>query len=171
MVRLCDGLAHRRLLYPRPLLTVPSLLVIDIAEGNRSDSLVLGRFYPIVIENEDELAEVEAFLSQERPEAVPPDLLDWRPSRLVSDQVLVCRYDPPLGGWPWAMLCRWPTGFQKAAIGEHVSMARGCYTMDLFHDPESLETGIIALLGQLERQHGARVKLLAADTLPTRGLA
>jgi hypothetical protein len=97
---LCDCFARRRLLYPRPLSTAPSLLVIDIAEETRSESLALGRYYPIVLETDDELEELEAFLAKERDDIAVPDLLDWRPFQLVSSEVLVCRYDPQVPGWP-----------------------------------------------------------------------
>jgi hypothetical protein len=35
--------------------------------------------------------------------------------------------------------------------------------MDLFTDADSLDEAVTTLLGQLERQHGAKVRLIAGD--------
>ena len=96
MYRLSDNLAKKRLLYPSPLISAPSVLVIDVPPLNRGTALPLGRYYPIILQTEDECAEIERFLIASRQEPVRPDIFDLRPSQLRSDNVLISRYNPPL---------------------------------------------------------------------------
>ena len=113
MYRLSDDLAKRRLLYPSPLISAPSVLVIDLPVSNRGAGLPLGRYYPIILETDDECAEIERFLNAPRRAAVRSDILDLRPSQLRSDNVLISRYDPPVAGWPWLSVCRWPDSSRR----------------------------------------------------------
>jgi len=169
MVRLSDGLARRRTVYRRPLSTVPDVMVIDIDEPYRSPSLPLGRYYPIVVEHQDELAELERFLATERAVLVTPDLLDRRPSRIVTDQVLACRFAPPAAGWPWLTVFRWPPDFQQAAEREGVTMARGCYTIELSERDIDDQLSTTAVLEQLARRHRMKVQMLSPDWSWTEG--
>lgn len=163
MIRLADGLARRRIVYPRLLPTVPDVMVIHVDEAYRSPSLTLGRYYPIVIENEVERGELERFLAAERVEAVAPDLLDMRPSRIVSDEVLARRFAPPAAGWPWLTVFRWPPDFQQAAEREGVSMARGCYTTELSERDIDDQLSTTAVLEELAKRHNAKIRMLSAE--------
>jgi hypothetical protein len=48
-----DWLARRRY-YRAPIVTVPSVLVIDVPPARRGPGLPLGRYYPIIVETEFE---------------------------------------------------------------------------------------------------------------------
>ncbi|MDE1918833.1 MAG: hypothetical protein KGH96_22515 [Sphingomonadales bacterium] len=106
-----DHLAAKRRLYHRPTPVMPDVLMIDIPAALVSDSLPLGRFYPIILEAAQELNEMEAFLHASRSSLVRPDLFDRRPSAIESRCVLIARYTPPAPGWPWLLLCRWPSAY------------------------------------------------------------
>src|SRR5258706_8128423 len=101
MVRLSDSLARRRLLYPRPLATLPDLLVIDVPARFAHPSLSLGRYYGIMIETAAEQEEIDAFLAADRDALVPPSLLDRRPSALATARITMVEYAPPAPTWPW----------------------------------------------------------------------
>lgn len=171
MIRLVDRLARRRLLYRAPIPGGPDVLVIEMPPEMRGVGLPLGRFYPIIVENADEFAELDRFLEAVRAQAIAPSLLDHRPSALRSPHVVITRYDPPQVGWPWVSICRWPDGFTQAAAAQGLAMARGGYTMEMFEDPGSLEAHSEALLQSLAARHGVSVQLIAADALPAAGRA
>ena len=171
MYPLSEHLARRRLLYPSPLISAPSVLVIDLPAAHRGPRLPLGRYYPIIIETDAEETEVERFLAAPRQAPVVPDILDRRPSALWTDHVLVSRYDPPSEGWPWLSVCRWPDSLTSVGAAHGVEMARGCYTMEMFTDVEALEEHSLALIRSLGTQHEISVRLISADTLPAGGNA
>lgn len=149
MYRLSDDLAKAKLLYPSPLITAPSVLVIDVPPVNRGSGLALNRYYPIVLETDQEIDEMEHFVSQPRREPVPPDLFDLRPSQIRSDHVLIVRYEPPMTGSPWLLICRWPNDRRVAHPFFDVSLARGCYTMDMFCSETELDARQVELLNSL----------------------
>lgn len=171
MYRLCDDLARKRLFYPSPLISAPSVLVIDVPPLNRGTALPLGRYYPIILETDDERAEIECFLAAPRQEAVLPDIFDLRPSQLRSDNVLISRYDPPISGWPWLSVCRWPDRFAAAAVSPGVAMARSCYTMELFNSAAELDESQIEIVASLGDRHEIELRLLTAGTMPMAGRA
>lgn len=149
-MRLVEGVARRRLRYPRPLPTMPDLLVIDVPPVFAARRLPLGRYYPVIIETDDEWREWEAFIAGERDRPVAPDLLDRRPSRLVCDDIGFVHYDPPVSGWPWILLCRWPPGHVALIPRAAEDFSRAAYTIEIFPDPTSradATAGLIAALG------------------------
>lgn len=163
--------AVRRKLYPSPLPTTPSVMVIDVALRFRGEHLPLGRYYPIIVETNAEREELERHLEDEEGAGFPPDLLDHRASNLVSDRILISRFDPPAPGWPWVSVTRWPDSFRDAAADHGVSMARGCYTMELFLSDEALEAHSAMLLDGLGSHYPINVRLLSPDTLGAAGRA
>ena len=171
MYRLSENLARRRLLYPSPLISAPSVLVIDIPPSARGADLALGRYYAIVLETDTERAELERFLCEPRRGPVPPDILDHRLSALVSDHLLISSYDPPAKGWPWLMVCRWPESLTAGVAAAETSMARGCYTMELFDSREAMEESSLQVIQTLGAEHEIAVRLLAADRMPATGHA
>ncbi len=149
-MRLVDDLAARRLLYPRPLPTMPDLLVIDIPPIYVGPGLPLGRYYPVILETEAEHAEMIAFLEQERPVPVPPALLDRRLSGLRAKDIVFARYLPTCFSWPWLLLCRWPAEHVAIVPQDPDHFARGVYTIDLFEtaaDLEEAEARLLDILG------------------------
>jgi hypothetical protein len=169
--RLVDDLAEARMLYPSPLITAPSVLVIDIPAGHRGGGLCLGRYYPIIIETEAERDELEGFLAAPRVSPVPPDLLDHRPSNLWSPTILISRYEPPQAGWPWLSIVRWPDSFTEAARSRDLPMARGCYTMDMFEQAHEVDQHHMAMLDSLTAQFPIDVRALSAERVAPGGTA
>jgi hypothetical protein len=170
--RLSRHLAARRLLYRSSTIAAPSALVIDIPPALRGDGLALGRYYAIILETESEWRELEDFLDTPRDVPVPPDLLDHRPSALRSDNVFISRYEPPEEGWPWLLVCRWPECY--AAVAREMSdgsMARGCYTTELFGTSEELDAHSLVLLQSLGKSHELSIRLIAGNALPPAGNA
>jgi len=149
MYALTDDLARRRILYPRPLPTLPDILVIDVPPRFAHASLPLGRFYPILIETEAELLDVEAYLARSRAAPVQPDLLDQRPSQVAVDRIIFAAYAPAGTGWPHVLLCHWPARFVQAAA-DSAMFARRAYTTEMFDSAEQLtsaSTRLLAVLG------------------------
>lgn len=131
-MRLSDEIAARRLLYSRPVVTAPALLVIDIPGRYRGPGLALGRYYPVIIETDEELDEFEAFLDADRVDPGSPDLLDRRPSRRAASAITFFEYAPPEPGWPWLLLCHWPRDYTERVRGDPTLLARGAYTTETF---------------------------------------
>ncbi len=149
-MRLTDDLAARRMLYGRPLATMPDVLLIDISPGYASPNLPLGRFYPVIIETAAEYAEMEAFLDRDRPRPVVPDLLDRRPSALRGDDIVFARYAPSGPDWPWLLLCHWPADYTAMAPRDGDYFARGAYTSEVFETVDDLadaEAHLLEVLG------------------------
>ncbi len=149
-MRLADDLARRRVIYPRPLPTLPDIVLIDLSPRFRSPSLPLGRYYPVIVETDRERVEWDAFLDAERPAPVAPDLLDRRPSALATARISFAHYDPPAPGWPWILLCHWPDD-HVAIVGTAGDLfARRAYTIELATDPAArttMQDGLFAALG------------------------
>lgn len=149
-MRLSDHLAARWHLYPRPLATMPDVLLIDIPSDLASPSLPLGCYYPVIIETDAEAREIQAFLNQNRSRLVTPDLLDRRPSALRGDDIVFARYAPPYSGWPWLLLCRWPEAYAALVPRHDDHLARGAYTSECFETVDALletEQRLFATLG------------------------
>ena len=139
------------MLYSRPVATMPDILVLDIPARFASPTLPLGRYYPIVIENDAELRELEDFVTAERPGLVVPDLLARRTSALVSIGIIFCRYRPPSLYWPWVLLCRWPEKYTAMVPPCDDHFARESYTIELFGsvvDLDAAEQVLLKTLGE-----------------------
>ncbi len=172
MYRLSQTLARERMLYASPMIAAPSVMLIDMPVRNRGERLALGRYYAIILETDQERAELDRFLDEPRSTAVAPDLLDRRPSAMFSDNVLISRYEPPEEGWPWVLVCRWPEPYSRVARDTPgCDMARGCYTMEVFEHSEDLEEHSIALLEQLGTQGRLSIRMLTPQSLSRSGTA
>jgi hypothetical protein len=156
-VRLVDDLAACRLFYSRPLPTLPDVLLIDIPAAYASPSLPLGRYYPVILETDTESREMAAFLDAERPAMVVPDLFDYRPSALMTDDIVFARYAPPLAGWPWLLLCRWPVDYTALVPQRGDYFARGAYTSETFETVEELAQIEVRLLDTLGSHRPVRM--------------
>jgi len=163
MVSLAATLARRRIYYPRPVASLPDILMIDIPRRFASKRLPSGRFYPIMLETIDEQSEVEAFLAEERASVVPPDLLDERPSTFAREHLTIAHYAPSKTGWPFMQLCQWPAEFAARAANKSRMFARGVYTFELFHDRKRLEEATRVLLASLDRRHALHVETVFPD--------
>ena len=155
-MRLVDDLAARRILYGRPLATLPDVLLIDIPPAYAAASLPLGRYYPVILETDAEYAEMAAFLAMDRFQPVVPDLFDHRISALLADDIVVARYAPPRPEWPWLMLCRWPADYAVMVPQPEDYFARGAYTSEAFEKLEDLvqaEVRLIEMLGSHRPVH------------------
>ncbi|MBV2149901.1 hypothetical protein KRZ98_16780 [Sphingobium sp. AS12] len=156
-MRLTDQLAARRRLYSLPLITAPALMVIDIPAPFGSRSLALGRYYPVIIETNDELTEFESFLDADRPNLVAPDLLDHRPSNREASAITFFELAPPAPGWPWLLLCHWPRPYASLAGTDPNLLARGAYTTETFLDRGDLLTETARFIDMLGRDVELRV--------------
>jgi len=163
MVSLAATIARRRIYYPRPLASLPDILMIDIPRRFATRSLALGRFYPIMVETVEEQSEVEAFLAAERDTMVPSDLLDDRPSTLSREHLTIAHYGPSQSGWPFIQLCQWPAEFAARASTEDRMFARGSYTFELFRGRKRLEAATRVLLASLEQRHALHVETVFPD--------
>lgn len=155
-MRLVDDLAARRILYGRPLATMPDVLLIDIPPAYAAPNLPLGRYYPVILETDAEYAEMTAFLAKDRSRPVVPDLFDRRPSALLADDIVIARYAPPRPEWPWLMLCRWPEDYAVMVPQQGDYFARGAYTSEAFETLEDLtkaEARLIETLGSHRLVH------------------
>lgn len=145
-MRLTDDLAERRRLYARPAITAPAMMVIDIPRHLAGDDLPLGRYYPVILETDEELVEFEEFLNLERPDLVVPDILATRPGLLHTAAIAMFEYVPPEPGWPWVLLVHWPQAYAEQAAHDPEMMARGAYTMDLFLSRADLLAAVAILV-------------------------
>lgn len=162
MVSLNTELARCRVFYPRPILAMPDILMIDIPAELREPSLPLGRYCPILVETAAEQRELETYLEEEHEQPCPPDPFASRPSTLPNDHIMVAHYGPPIEGWPYVILCRWPPDLTTAA--EELRMfARHTYTIELFDDREQLEAASDRLLALLRRRGRVRVEIIPPD--------
>lgn len=157
-MRLIHDLAARRILYRRPIATMPDILVIDIPPRHAAPSLPLGRYYPIILETLSERDEIEAFLTAERPFPVVPDLFDRRPSALNCGDIIFSRYAAPTPDWPILLLCHWPSNFTAMVPPASDSFARGCYTTEMFDNIDALDLAEHRLLTTLGRHQPLIVK-------------
>lgn len=148
-MRLSDDLAATSFCYDRPLPTLPDILLIDVPARYASDSLPLGRFYPIMVETQAEWSELTSFLHRPRPALIAPDLLDRRPTACLSETILIARYAPPAPTWPWVLLCCWPAA-HTALAPESDFFARQTYTVEVFWTLEALQTTERNLLETLD---------------------
>lgn len=130
-MKLIDGLAAGRRLYPRLRSDLPDIMLIDVPSVYASPSLPLGRYYPVMIETPLEAVEFERFLQSERPFPIVPDLLNHRPSMLQGQEIMLCHYDIADENWPFILLVKWPA--YCTALAPHGDMfARNAYTFELF---------------------------------------
>lgn len=149
MIRLTDTLAQRRILYPRPIATLPDIMILDIPGAFAGPTLPLGHYYPIILETEAELRELVDYLDAPRPAVIVPDLLDRRPTALCASQITLAHYAPPNPGWPYLLLCHWPRAYTRLVPPSTDMFARGSYTMELLHTSPQLEHQSLMLLETL----------------------
>jgi hypothetical protein len=166
MVSLAATLARRRIYYPRPVATLPDILMIDVPRRFAGNRLPLGRFWPVMVETIEEQSELEAFLEEERASLVSPGLLDERPSTMPRTHLTIAHYRPAEAGWPFVQLCQWPAEFAARTSSEERMFARGAYTFELFPGRDSLEKATRILLASLDRQHSPHVEIVFPDWAP-----
>jgi hypothetical protein len=153
-MRLSDDLAANRRLYAAPMIFAPTVMVIDIPPRQAGSGLALGRYYIVMIETDEELAEFEAFLAEDRDAARPPDLLDRRPSCREAGAITSFEFAPPASDWPWILLCHWPRQLARTFVADPEALARGAYTMEAFHSRDALRAALqahVALFGDLAK--------------------
>jgi len=160
-MRLIDDLAATHLFYSPPVPTLPTVLLIDVPARYASPNLPFGRYYPIIVESQDELRELMAYLQQDRPAMIAPSILDHRPSALQASDISLCRYEPPVTGWPWLLLCHWPAPFTQMVPSPHDDFARQAYTTELFLTQGALEDMQLRLLDSLGALHAVNVRLIS----------
>ena len=165
MYSLDQDLARRRRLYPRPLLTLPDVMLIDIPDQFAGVSLPLGRYYPIIVETERERGELDRYLAADRPAPIVPDLFDHRPSQLSAERITIATYDPPDPSWPFLLLCHWQPLY-TGMVTDNRFFARGAYTSELFATLEELTASAERLLSVLGTGAALNVTLLAHHTAP-----
>jgi hypothetical protein len=166
MISLAATLARRRIYYPRPVATLPDILMIDVPRRFPSERLALGRYWLIMVETIDEQSEIESFLEMERDSVVLPDLLDERPSRMPTKHLTIAHYRPSEPRWPYVQLCEWPADFTAKAPDKNRMFKRGAYTFELFRDRERLEKATKILLASLDRRHAPHVEIVFPDWAP-----
>jgi hypothetical protein len=164
MVSLSIAVARRRVFYPRPILAMPDILMIDLPEALRDARFPLGRYRPVLVETPAEQEELEAWLEEERDRVFVPDPFAARPSVLPNPHITVAHYGPPVEGWPYVILCSWPPDLAAAAAADELRMfIRGAYTIELFVDQEQLEAASDELLALLKRRPGTRIEIVPPD--------
>ena len=163
MVTLAATIARRRVYYPRPVESLPDILMIDVPRRFARRRLALKGFYPILIETIEEQSEVEAFLAQPREELVVPDFLNERPSAVSREHLTIAHYGPSEAGWPFVQLCQWPAEFAARASTEDRLFTRGVYTFELFRDRKQLEEASKILLSSLDPERAPHVEIVFPD--------
>lgn len=171
LYRLIDDLAAQRRTYPAPIPTLPQIVLIDLPGSFRGSGLLFDRYYAVIAESPNEVAEFEGFLAAPRAGPIIPDLLDRRTSAIVSGEVMIAGYAPPEPGWPWLSLCRWPDDWISSQATLAVELARGHYSFEAFECEDQLEEHQIILLTNLRYQSDLRVRFITTDALPPGGLA
>jgi hypothetical protein len=171
MVSPSATIARRRVFYPRPILAMPDILMIDMPVGDAAASLLPGRYHPVLVETIAEQRELETCLDEACEAPFSPDLLDARPSVLPAGHITVAHYGPPAEDWPYVLLCRWPRDLTAAAPEELRMFVRGAYTVELFDDHEQLEQASDRLLALLRRRRRARVEIILPDWSAVPGTA
>lgn len=142
---------------------MPAVILIDIPAGARGDALLLGRYYPIVIESPAEHDELEAFFGAPRACASAPDLLDRRASQLTLGEPFIAHFDPPEPGWPWLVLTGWPDEFAHLPEVAAVALARDRYATDAFWSEDEAAEHCVTLLQTFERVGGANVRIVSGQ--------
>src|SRR3546814_12751155 len=108
MVSLSTTVARHRIFYPRPILAMPDILMIDMPAEFRSPSLPLGHYHPILIETVAEQHEREAYLEEEGQVPSSPDLPAARPSAPPADHNTTAHSGRPFTTWPFVQNGRAP---------------------------------------------------------------
>jgi hypothetical protein len=163
MVSLNATIARHRVFYPRPILAMPDIVMIDLPAEFRDPHLRQGRYHLILVETVAEQDELEVYLADECEVPSLPDLLDARPSGLTADHITVAHYSPPADDWPYVLLCSWPADLAAATPEDLRMFVRGVYTLELFEKREELERASDALLALLKRRRRARVETILPD--------
>jgi hypothetical protein len=162
-VSLAATIARRRIYYPRPVASLPDILLIDVPPRFADKNAERRRFHPVLVETIEEQSELEAFLAADRESLVSPDLLGERASTLPKRHLTIAHYAPSEAGWPFILLCQWPAEFAARTASADRQFARGVYTFELFRDRRRLEQASSGLLGSLDRQHTPHVEIVFPD--------
>lgn len=156
-------IAPRRSYYPRPIASLPDIVMIDISRRFAGGNLPLRRFFPIMIETLEEEAELDAFLAEKRDAVTLAKFLGGRPSTLPAEHLTIAHYGPPGRGWPFVQLCQWPARFAARIPTVHRLFARGAYTCELFLDRDRLERTSQLMLSSLAKRHALKVEVVFPD--------
>lgn len=152
--------ARRRIYYPRPLASLPDILMIRFPRRFAGGGLSPKVYHPILVETPDEQLEVEAFLAREGDLLAAPSFLDERMSTFPREHLTVAHYRPSKAGWPYVQLCQWPADFAARASSKERLFTRGAYTFELFRDRKRLEDASSALVASLDRRHALHVEIV-----------
>lgn len=171
MIRLTDTLAQRRILYPRPIATLPDIMILDISAAFAGPTLPLGRYYPIIVETEAELRELVDYLDAPRPVVIVPDLLDRRPSALCASQITLAHYAPPDPEWPYLLLCHWPRAYTRLIAPSADMFTRGSYTIEVLRTAPELGDQSLMLLETLRTEQDVTVVMVPPSGASTGGNA
>lgn len=169
MVSLDTTIARHRIYYPRPIPSMPDILMINIPPEFLGARSMPGRRHPILIETIAEQSEIEVYIRRDFDVPPVPDILDQRSSKLQADHVTVAHYPPPAEGWPYVLLCCWPLDLTAATPPELKMFVRGAYTIELFDDQGKLEQASDRLLALLGRRRRTRVEIVRPDWSATPG--
>lgn len=162
-MRLTDDFAARRRLYARPTFTAPMMMVIDVPPPMAGAGLPLGRYYPVILETDEELAEFEAFLGAKRPGPAMPDILATRPGTLRTAVISLFEYAPPEPGWPWLLLCHWPEDDVMQAAYDLGLLVRGAYSIDIYSDRKDLIATVAILAANID---AAKFSIVSNASIP-----
>ncbi len=171
MVSLNPDVVRYRVFYPRPVASMPDILMIDMSAGSREGAPSFRRFHAILCETIDEQRIVETYLDDQRDGPFLSDPLDMRPSALPADHTTIAHYAPPADNWPYVLLCCWPPDLTALAPRDLNMFARGAYTVELFDGPEQLEKATERLLALLKRVQRMRVEIILPDWSAVPGAA
>jgi hypothetical protein len=113
---------------------MPDIMLIDVPACFAGATLPLRRYYPIILENAEERAELGAFSGGAArrlgaPRSVRSPSLERR-QRMRGDRPL----SATLPDWPWILLCQWPEAYTALAPPEADLFARGIYTIEVTAD-------------------------------------
>lgn len=171
MIRLTDTLAQRRILYRRPIATLPDIMMLDISAAFAGPTLPLGHYYPIIVETEAELRELVDYLDAPRPAVIVPELLDRRPSALCATQITLAHYAPPHPEWPYLLLCHWPRAYTQLIASSADMFARGSYTMEVLRTAAEFGDQSLMLLETLRTGRDVKVVVVPPSRASTGGNA
>jgi hypothetical protein len=171
MIRLSDSLARRRILYPRPIATLPDIMMLDIPDAFAGPSLPLGSYYPIILETEAELRELECYLETRRPAVIVPDLFDRRPSALCAVRITLAHYPRPAPGWPYLLLCHWPRVYTRLVTPAADMFARDSYSMEMVRSSSELNHQTCMLLDTLRAGQDVEVAVVPPSGINASGTA
>lgn len=157
MYCLNEDMTRVRRTYRPPLPTLPAICVIWVPPIFERRELGLGRYFPVILETDEEEAEFEAFLAAPRPAPVTPNLLNLRPSHLVADAVTLAAYFAPEPEWPHILLFHAPA--DDAVKADPRFFVRQGYIIDMFATEDELANAAAEMTAAAGHGHGTVVTL------------